>query len=221
MTESGGLMAELPARRLHVTLDQPAAPAPASQPDWKEYYYVQDLITGFNKDCLEIKKWSVATASIVAVVGQSGLRNLPLVLMLIMALALVFWITETIWRMNQWAFIRYVRTLEPVKGAPRISGKWAEAYLGEKCPVQTLDEPCAMDSRKEYQQFLSHLVKGRTFLPHGVILVLAGAALALVLSGVFTEPAREPSPQEIRGSLDVRLEGEAGSANAVAIGNGQ
>ncbi|HEV2866722.1 MAG TPA: hypothetical protein VGX37_09415 [Allosphingosinicella sp.] len=198
-------MAELREHRVLVRYAEPPSAA-AEKPDTKEYYYVQDLITGFNKDCLEIKKWSVATASIVAIVGQGGLKNLSLVLLTILVLAFVFWITETIWRMNQWAFIRYVRQLELKPGAPQISRKWAEAYLGQATP-----EP-AVDPEGSFRAFLEHFLRPRTFLPHGIVFGLAFIALA---SSDRWRPAAEPEqPQRIEGSVDVRLIGPAGGSGA-------
>jgi hypothetical protein len=178
-------------------------PSAAVAPDYKEYYYVQDLVTGFNKDCLEIKKWSVAVASFVAVVGQSGLSNLSLVLLTIVALAFVFWVTETIWRMNQWAFIRSARQLEAAEGAPKVSTRWAEHYLSRPRPDT--------DKEGSVRGALKHFAAPRTFLPHGVIILLAGVAFC-TLTAWDPGSSEAPVPQRIEGSLDVNLHGAAGSA---------
>ena len=192
--------------RVLVAFEQANAP---EKRDWKEYYYVQDLITGFNKDCLEIKKWSIGIASIVAVIGQAGLANLPAMLVVIAALALVFWVTETIWRMNQWAFIRCVRKFEEEEDSPQISKNWASHYVWFGGGSEAYREGSPW-------RFIKHFSTPRTFLPHGLIVLLALVAFATIDKW---RPAAsdEEEAQRIEGSVAVRIEGQEAPGRPVAV----
>ena len=192
--------------RVLVAFEQADAP---EKRDWKEYYFIQDLITGFNKDCLEIKKWSIGIASIVAVVGQAGLANLPAMLVVIASLALVFWVTETIWRMNQWAFIRCVRKFEEEEGSPQISKNWASHYVWFGGGNEAYREGTPV-------RFVKHFITPRTFLPHGLIVLLALVALATIDKW---RPAAsdEEEAQRIEGSVAVRIEGQEAPGRPVAV----
>lgn len=177
-----------------------SAPAPlqeeARPSDEKEYYFLQEIVSGINKDCLEIKKWSVTAASAAAVVGQVGLSNMEPILLIIAILALVFWLTETVWRVNQWAFIRRIRELEAKNpNGPRISSRWSRFYLGSGSKEYIWNRP---DGEASLGNSFRHFWKARTFFPHLVILV---AALFFLVDpgGWMVEKARgSDSPIEVR-----------------------
>jgi hypothetical protein len=204
-------MTEPREHRLRVTLEKDRETAEAAPKDWKEYYYVEDLVTSFNKDCLDIKKWSVGAASIVAVIGQGQLSYLPLVLETIVALALIFWVTETIWRMNQWAFIRYLRDLEDgsCRDKPGISHGWSKYYLGaDEARKKWIRNFFIADREGSVRGALKHFVTPRTALPH--LLIVVAALAALPASVRWSHPsAAAKEPQRVEGKLDVRLEGDA------------
>ena len=168
---------------------------------YREYYFVEQIVTDINKDCLEIKKWSVTAASAIAVVGQVGPLDFVLVLPIIALLALIFWITEAVWRINQWAFIRHIRELEAkVPEGPQISTRWGRFYFGEASATGDYAE--GEWSRK---RAWTHFWAPRTALPHIIIVALAlGLMLFDWTVGLVSAPP-PAKPQRIEGSLDVRL----------------
>ena len=182
-------------------------PPPSVAEEFKEYYYIQNLVTGFNQDCLEIKKWSVALASIVAVVGQSGLANLKPMLVVIILLALAFWVTETVWRMNQWAFIRCIRKIESGSGnVPKISSGWARYYIGTKAQQQIEKDLADKRGESSFSRMFENFRAGRTAMPHAIIII---AALFFLIDPFHFLPAGAPpaKPQQVLGSLNVHLVG--------------
>lgn len=198
----------LPPRALHVTLTKGAGfdpPPAAEKPDWQEYYFTQQLVTGFNSDCLEVKKWSVTAASGIAVLGTAAEVHLPAVFAIVATSALAFWITETVWRMNQWAFVRSIRRLEEDNanhpGYPQVSTRWA-GFWGQAAGSGDGSEGTLAAG-------LRHFIGARTMLPHAF--VFGASALGLVLSGLglvdLTGRNEPPKPTEVHavvsGSLEV------------------
>lgn len=178
--------------------------------DEKEYFCLQDIVAGINRDCLEVKKWSVTSASIVAVIGQVGLSNLVPILWIILILSISFWLTETVWRVNQWSFIRRIRQLE-VKSPrnPQISHSWARFYMGQA----SAEQPGRQWDRDQAEGSLAGSFKRfialETCLPHGVIAMVAVVALILMASGWLSFASDGPKIQHIAGKLDVHLDDQA------------
>lgn len=185
-------------------------------PNEKEYFVLQDIVTGINKDCLEIKKWSVTTASIAAVVGQVGLKNIVPVLIVIVVLAIGFWITETIWRMNQWAFIRRIRELEDQAGAPGISSGWRRFYVGGTAAAT---ESNYEEGEATFGRAWGHFWAWRTCLPHAFLVLAAAGFLLAHAVGLLalTPDSAGPQPQQIEGKLDVQLRGGRISNSAAPV----
>lgn len=179
----------------------------AAADEWKEYYYLQGMVSDFNKDCLEVKKWSVALAAIVAGVGQSSLANPKPMFVIVMLLAIAFWGTETFWRMNQWAFIRRIREIEATSaGCPAISSGWARFYIGPSNAVRPNTDWNGVEGESNGLRFLANLLALRTCLPHAFIIA---AALFFWLDPCHFLPGSPPppAPQRVAGVLDVHLVG--------------
>lgn len=156
-----------------------------------EYYKLEDIIGTINSSCLTIKAWSVGAASIVAIVGQSGLAALRPVMVTIAALAVAFWLTETIWRSNQAAFIRRVRDLEEAdREGPQISHQWSRYFLGDEAKVRPIS-------------FLGAMFWRETMLPHAVI--LAFATIAFLWLGTLPDEEQEVVQRiTIEGPIELR-----------------
>ncbi len=156
-------------------------PVDCGKPDsqeFKEYYFVQDIISKFNSDCLTIKQWSVTSASVVAVVGQAAFPALIPVALVVAILACSFWVTETVWRRNQSAFIHYVRELETATpGGPQVSHNWSKFYLKSDGKTLPLSWPVVM-------------IMPQTCLPHVIILAIALLVLGLLLLFPGLMPAK-------------------------------
>lgn len=198
---------------------------PAAKSDgadgFKEYYYVQNMVTDFNKDCLEIKKWSVALAAIVAGVGQSSLANPKPMFVIVMLLAIAFWVTETFWRMNQWAFIRRIREIEAGgRGCPTISTAWARFYYGPVNAARPNADWNAARPEGGARGFLKNCYAGRTSLPHAFILAAAMFFWFDPFHFLAVSSA-PPAPQQVAGTLNVKLVGGDGNAVAGQPANGQ
>ena len=168
----------------------------------KQYYYVQDIISGINGNCHEVKKWSVTSASIVAVVGQVGISDIGWVAAIIGLLASAFWVTETIWRMNQWAFIRSLRGREGDAGAPapQISTGWSDAYYGGTSPEASPTWP-----EKSWKGFWARFFQWETSLPHLLIVLFALTAVAIVRLGYIHPPVDSVDRITIEGPVHLDL----------------
>lgn len=170
----------------------------------REYYFLEDLISRFNSDCLEIKKWSVTSASAVAVAGQFGGTPPAVQLSIIAALAIAFWVTETLWRVNQWAFIRRVQQMEAVGDVPQVSSSWTRFYLGKvKYDVLKADAAKWWDmapGETSPGRVLSHFLQLRTSLPHGLITLLAAGLLIANWYGVLPDGRADAG-----GSIKIEL----------------
>ena len=191
---------------MNVPTDPAAAAAAARE---KEYYFIEELISSINSDCLEIKKWSVTTASAVAVAGQLTGTSVTVQLLIIASLALAFWLTETQWRINQWSFIRRVQELEAAdRAGPQVSSGWVRHYRGKAFYDRYLAKPAEhwLDPRGESElgRRISHFFELRTSLPHILVVAIAGTALVYFTLWVTPE-APKPALQQLSGSVSVEL----------------
>ena len=139
-----------------------ASPDPTKEPWHHEYYHLQSIVTGYNGDCLEIKKWSVTMAAGAA--GFAYKDGVPELLYVASIGAFMFLLTEAYWRANQKVFIDRIRKIEGdlqhVLESPRISQSWLSDWGGETF-------------RNDLKQVCSAMTRVRTLLPHAVIIVAA------------------------------------------------
>jgi hypothetical protein len=166
-----------------------------------QYYHVQDIIRGINQNSHDVKKWSVTSASIVAVVGQIGISNVVPVAALVALLAFAFWVTETVWRMNQWAFIRSLRNLEKDPTFPTISTGWSDAYYGKTSSKADPKTP-----EKSWSGFLRRFIQWETSLPHLLIILFAGMAITLSLTGILPADGEKAEKIAVEGPVHLDLQ---------------
>ena len=99
----------------------------------KEYFQLQKIVEEFDAKALTIKAWSV-TLSAAAIVA-SYVEKAPMVLLIAAGSALVFWLVEALWKVNQQAFYPRIYEIENhfigsgrSISAPRIAGAWSKAW---------------------------------------------------------------------------------------------
>lgn len=110
----------------------------------KEYFHLQSIVDGYNKDCLTIKSWSVTVSAVALGVGIQ--RGLPLLAVVAGITSLAFWLAEGYWRANQWAFIQRIREIELRRHmySPLISYGWANYFEGWMGRTGFLQARCAV-----------------------------------------------------------------------------
>lgn len=184
--------------------------APAGDEPSKEYYFLESLVNNANADCLEVKKWSVTAATAVAVIGQVAGISAYIDLLIIVMLALAFWLTETRTRMTQWSFIRRIQQLETLHpGGPQISHSWTRFYFGRAAwkKMRAAAKPEWDDDEGEAQRFWHHFRTSSTMLPHVLVLLVAVAAAALLFGYRQYGPqsADKPQKEALSGDVTVHL----------------
>ncbi len=162
----------------------------------KQYYCLQDTVGGINSACLEIKKWSVTSASIVALIGQLGVGRLGYVMAIVAILSLSFWITEAIWRETQAAFITHIRAIEKDDNVLSISRQWSKNYLGDEETTRSV-------------KFWTNFFKPETYLPHGIIFAVSGVLALLIFCGNL-DLGTDDSTQTFRFEMTVPTQSEGG-----------
>lgn len=68
----------------------------------EEYFYLQRTVESIDARALTIKSWSV-TVSMLGI-GAAYIQSIPVLLLLSVASALLFWIIESLWKTVQKAF---------------------------------------------------------------------------------------------------------------------
>jgi hypothetical protein len=99
----------------------------------KEYLRLQETVETFDGKALTIKAWSV-TLSAAAIVA-AYVEKAPVVLLVASGSALIFWLVEALWKVNQQAFYQRIYEIEDhfgESGKPtsplRIAGAWSAAW---------------------------------------------------------------------------------------------
>lgn len=101
----------------------------------QEYFQLQKIVEDFDRKALTIKAWSV-TLSAAAIVA-AYVEDAPTVLLVASGSALVFWLIEAVWKVNQQAFYKRIRQIEnhfngtyelssPLQIATAWSAAWRE-----------------------------------------------------------------------------------------------
>jgi hypothetical protein len=98
----------------------------------QEYFTVQKFTEDFDARTLTIKAWSVTFSA--AGLGLAYVQGEPLILFLAATGALVFWIVEAFWKVNQQAYYpRLVEIERHFAGGPpttpfQITQSWSRTY---------------------------------------------------------------------------------------------
>jgi len=160
----------------------------------KQYYELQGIVSGINASCPEVKKWSVTSASIIALVGQLGIGRLAWVMAIVALLALAFWTTEAIWRKTQAAFILHIRTLEANDSTNvlQISQQWSRNFLGN-------------ENTEQKAMFWRRFWAWETMFPHLLIVLLSALPAILLIAG-WLDVAQDGTEERFRIILDGPLE---------------
>ena len=157
----------------------PYLPAPTDDPtkqNWHhEYYHLQQIVTGYNADCLSIKNWSVTVAA--AAIGYAYVQHEKNLLLVSAAGAITFLFTEAYWRANQLAFINRIRDLEePAKkrsDSPRISREWLNKWNEIEIAPGVQDAEGGESLCKSVKHIWKAAWTVRAWLPHAFIMVAA------------------------------------------------
>ena len=175
----------------------------------REYYFLQQRVGEYHRYCLEMKKWSVAGASAVAVAGQAAsLDPLP-VYAVMTALALAFWVTEAAWRVDQWVFIRMIQDMEATNPTlPSVGRRWVRFARGaeEARRVRKKPQQSWKSARGEFTALglVRHMVRFRALLPHALIVMIGIGLMTGAAAGAFkrdrvdAQPARIEVPAELQ-----------------------
>lgn len=103
----------------------------------EEYFAIQHMIEEYDQRALTIKAWSVTLSAAAIVTAYIKLQSE--VLLIAAGSAVVFWIVEALWKINQQAF--YPRTKEIERyfarsntGLPplQIATSWSEAFWRDR-----------------------------------------------------------------------------------------
>ena len=130
----------------------------------QEYLQMQKAVEDFDGRALTIKAWSVTFGAAGLTVAYA--QSKPAILLLASAGALVFWLVEAIWKVNQQAYYPRIVEIEAhFRGEEsttplQITRSWSTAYHG----------------RGRYWYALHILGWPHVALPH-VLIALAGVAL--------------------------------------------
>ena len=76
----------------------------------QEYLRLQDIIEGFDARALTIKAWSVTFSA--AGLGLAYQQHNPVLLLVAAGSALVFWMVEAVWKLDQRAFFPRIHRIE-------------------------------------------------------------------------------------------------------------
>jgi hypothetical protein len=130
----------------------------------QEYLQLQKAVEDFDGRALTIKAWSVTFSAGGLTIAFA--QNRPAILLLASAGALVFWLVEALWKVNQQAYY------------PRIAE--IEAHFrgeGSTQPLQTTQSwGSAFHRRRQGTVLLSLVFWPHVALPH-VLVAIAGVAL--------------------------------------------
>jgi len=102
----------------------------------QEYVLLQKTVEDFDARSLTIKAWSVTFSS--AGLGLAYQQHGRPLLLIAAGSALVFWIVEAMWKVNQQAFYRRIRQIERhFRGGDQtppfqVATMWAEAFNKNK-----------------------------------------------------------------------------------------
>jgi len=132
----------------------------------QEYLSLQKTVEEFDARALTIKAWSVTFSA--AGLGLAYERHSRILLLIAAASALVFWLIEAMWKVNQQPFYRRIREIE-------------SHFRGTQTtvPMQTATAWfAAFRARGRYAFTLRILSWPHVALPH-VLIALAGVALYL------------------------------------------
>ncbi len=176
-----------------------------------EYYELQKIITQFNADRTEVKKWSSGAFGLI--VTGLGLADVPLPTIgwVLMMQSLAFWMTEAAIARTQSRFIpRVIAIEEGCQDAPQISSSYAAARRGGNAQNATSsDSSNSNDWFARLRTMLPHVpilsndwfanaFRLRTMLPHVPILI-AGAILAC---GVLSPAASGQTTQTVSSIIE-------------------
>lgn len=156
----------------------------------QEYLQLQKTVEDFDARALTIKAWSVTFSA--AGLGFAYDKGNPQILLIASLGALVFWLTEAVWKIHQRAFYARIETIEDhfrtgATGATpplQIRRSWFASYRGP-------------DSTMRWAKVPFHL---GVALPHAVV-VMAGLLLYN-----FDPPSKTPpeSPTSSRAAAASR-----------------
>ncbi len=130
----------------------------------QEYAALQKTVEDFDARSLTIKAWSVTFSA--AGLGLAYQQHNRILLLVAAGSALVFWIVESMWKVNQQAFYRRIRQIEIHFRGGR-----------QTAPLQTATSWFeAFRNQGKYRLALRIMWWPHVFLPH-VIVIAAGIAL--------------------------------------------
>jgi len=193
--------------------DQDSGPAKGGdQPNAaeREYYFLQQRVGEYHRYCLEMKKWSVAGASAVAVAGQAAALDPLPVYAVMTSLALAFWVTEAAWRADQWVFIRMIQRMEAGdEPLPRVGRYWTRFARGRDAETMVLARPDQSWDRDEAEfsrrRFLYHLTRFRALLPHALIVGIGAALMVAAAAGAFERERVDAQRVKVEGPVQLQL----------------
>ena len=85
-----------------------------------EYLRLEEIIERFDDRALTIKAWSVTLCT--AGIGAGYVQTQPALFLVSSAAAILFWITEALWKENQQAFYPRTYDIENASQASTLSG---------------------------------------------------------------------------------------------------
>ncbi len=130
----------------------------------QEYLAIQRFTEDFDGRALTIKAWSVTFSA--AGLGLAYVQHSPLILLTAGGSAIVFWLVEALWKVNQQAYYDRIFTIEDhfAKGETTIPFQIAKSWSA------------AFDRHNKYWFALRVMRWPHVALPH-VLIVLASIAL--------------------------------------------
>ena len=135
----------------------------------QEYFRLQETVETFDERALTVKSWSITLG--MSGIGAAFLEELPILLVLSGLATLLFWLTETLWKLFQQAYYPRIKQIEEAMrtgsldgfSSPAIATAWSIAWHASRRPGA----------------FLRVMFWPHVALPH-VIVTIAGIALWFV-----------------------------------------
>lgn len=143
----------------------------------QEYLHLQNIIEGFDARALTIKAWSVTFSA--AGLGLAYQQHNPVLLLVAAGSALVFWMVEAIWKLDQRAFFPRIRRIEAWFAEHAPEPMAAPFQISSQCEREFFTGLSGPEARRAWAE------RGRVFvvpffagimLPH-IVIVAAGIAL--------------------------------------------
>jgi len=146
----------------------------------QEYLHLQQIIEGFDGRVMTIKAWSVTFSA--AGLGLAYQQHNPVLLLVAAGSALVFWMVEAIWKLDQRAFFKRIRQIEDwfAKGSPDRTA--APFQINSQCAREYFTGLSGPEGRRDLAErgfvFVVPFYAG-IMLPH-VVVFAAGVLLYFV-----------------------------------------